>query len=189
MQDTMNTYKVLPLFLLMVVTSCIGNRSLSYQSSIESSDGKYNYCLFTENGGIGDPGFYVLKLDKNIDPTKIQEDSFNTVEYNKAKQWTDRTQVLSNYDEISLFTSNPGIELINNRFLVMKRGGYYFGLYDLKLDTPIVNVASPATEYHYPHPRNEPRDAAKEKEAYEKYIQENLDGKIKEYIQLNSLKK
>lgn len=188
----MNTFKCF--FLFVITTLCLGfssctNRySLNYSAHFGSIDGRYNYCFYTTSGGMGDPGYYLFKFDKNVD-YKTVVDSFNNVESKTGNKWLERHQMLFNYDEISLFTSNPGIELINNRFLVMKRGGYYFGLYDLKLDTPIVNVASPATEYHYSHPRNEPRDAAKEKEAYEKYIQESLDGKIKEYIQLNSLKK
>jgi hypothetical protein len=160
---------------------------LDYSQQVKSPDGEFNYCLYFDNVGIGDPGYYVLKLGKQIDPEKLYI-NWNAKNGTKAEdsEWIKSKQVLFNYDEAGFFTSNPKLEIINNRHLVFSRGGYYFGLYDLKIARDTFNISSPWNEWRDKSGYNsEKYDRDKEENAYRQWIKKNLDVKIKNYIETN----
>ncbi|GAA4295387.1 hypothetical protein [Nibribacter koreensis] len=157
---------------------------LDYYQHLESPDGKFNYCLYSDVG-IGDPGFYVLKLEKGINPEELPiKWSFKDGISDRDDNWIRSRTVLYNYDEASLFTSNPSIELMDNRFVVFSRGGYQMGLYDIELDNDTINFVSPWNEW-YSQSTLSTNDKDKEEEEYGKWIERNLDIPIKSYIKNN----
>ena len=159
---------------------------LDYSQHVNSPDGKFNYGLYSDFG-IGDPGYYVLKLDKNVDPEKLYiKFSFNNGVKSEDREWLRGREVLYNYDEAGFFTSDPKLEIINQRHLVFSRGGYYFGLYDLKIAKDTFNDGSPWHSYHSENEnKDEKYDRDKEKKAYGQWIEQNLDAKIRDYIETN----
>ncbi len=178
------------LSLLIIVSSCKINY-LDYIQHIESPDGKCNYGLYSDFS-IGDPGFIVLKLEKEINPKELK------IDYNLKSgitrddaDWIYSRKILNNYDEASQYCKDPKIELIDNRFLVFSRGGFMFSLYDLKIEKDTFNSCCPwnewasqniwaekGTDYKGPIPKNEKSD-------YGIWIEKNIDKKIKEYIESN----
>ena len=175
----------LTLFLLIFTTACEMNY-LEYIQHVESSDGKYYYGLYSDFC-IGDPGFLVLKLDKKNNPKdlKIKYSWRHGITGDDAEWMRERT-VLQNYDEAGLYCNDPKLEIINGRFLVFSRGGYYFGLYDLKISKDTFNTGSPWNEWLEKSGYNdEKHDRNKEKKAYGQWIKQNLDTKIKDYIETN----
>lgn len=159
---------------------------LDYIQLVEPSDGKYYYGLYSDFS-IGDPGFLVLKLEKKNNPKdlKISYCWLHGITGDDAKWMRERT-VLHNYDEAGQYCNDPKLEIINDRFLVFSRGGYFFGLYDLKISKDTFNIVSPWNEWlEKSGYKNEKYNREKEKEAYGKWIKQNLDTKIKEYIETN----
>jgi len=134
------------LVFVLTLSSCNMNY-LDYYQHIESPDGKFYYGLYSDFS-IGDPGFLVLKLDKKTNPKdlKINYSVKNGITGDDAKWIGDRT-ILSNYDEASQYCSDPKIEIIDKRFLVFSRGGFMFGLYDLKLEKDTFNNCCPWNEW------------------------------------------
>ena len=128
-----------------------------------------------------------MKLDKKIDPEKLYINwNFNKGTKAEDTEWIRDKEVLFNYDEAGLFTSDPKIEIINNRHLVFTRGGYYFGLYDLKISKDTFNIGSPWNEWRDKSGyKSEKYDRDKEEKAYGQWIKENLDTKIRDYIETN----
>lgn len=159
---------------------------MDYIQHVESPNGKYNYCLYSDFS-IGDPGFVVLKIEKSINPKDLKIDySIKSGISSKDADWIHSTEVLSNYDEASYFCDNPKLELINNRFLVFSRGGYMFGLYDIKINRDTFNIGSPWNAWlNQSDMKYQKLDKDKEHSEYEKWIKLNLDKKIKEYIIMN----
>mgnify|MGYP005755355657 FL=1 len=45
---------------------------VDYIEHIEAPNGKYNYCLYADGIGVGDPGFRVLKIEREVDPEKLE---------------------------------------------------------------------------------------------------------------------
>jgi hypothetical protein len=180
---------VLPVvFLAIALTSCLDN-SMKFQQKVESPDGKYNYCLYLNSGGFGDPGFWVIKLDKRVDPKKIYIDSVGHIrDWKEVTKWIKDRQILSNYDEGGKYTSNPKIEIRSNRFLTLSRGGFYFELYDIKLDKAIFNTFSPWGDWS---PTSTAMKADKldddlVKKEYGEWIKVHLNDPIIDYIEKNS---
>lgn len=168
--------------LIFTLMSC-SEYSLRFRQQIESPDGKYNYCLYTSHGGIGDPAYYVLRLDKSLDPIQVCSDSGSVENYQK---WTNNNEILSNYDEAGLYTSNPEIKLINNRFLVLSRGGFYFGLYDIKYEKEVFNSFSPWEDWRSKSGyKSDKYDEGKVEKEYGNWIKANLDDRIKDHIKYN----
>ena len=127
-------------FLIAILFTSCNLDYIEYVQHIESPDKKYNFCLYRDLIGIGDPGFVVLKLEEEIDPKKVRV-SWNSTNDSlcKDQNWLRLKIILYDYDELSYFTYDPKIELLENRFLVFSRGGLYFGLYDLDLEQKSVN--------------------------------------------------
>ncbi len=182
-------------FFPMTFLSGCNMNYLDYSQHIESPDGLFNYCLYFDGVGVGDPGYYILKLEKSIDPEKKSIDpekvkinwSFKNGSSTKDLEWIRRKQILFNYDEAGLFTSNPNLEVINKRHLVFSRGGYYFGLYDMKSQKDTFNVSSPWNEWREQSGfYSERYDEKKEKAEYGQWIQNNLHNKIQAYIVTNN---
>lgn len=168
----------LSVFLLCCLCGCTFNY-LDYYQHIEVPDGEYNFGLYGEPS-FGDPGFMVLKLEKEIDPEKL---AFNYKLFSggpmlseEEQKWIDSRTVLYNYEESSYFSSNAKIELLHNRFLVFSRGGYHFSLYDLKTESAPFNDANP---WYYGG------GGSNEKSSYGTWIKTNLHDKINDYIEAN----
>jgi len=170
-----------------VGTSCIfsfdGNY-LHYLQHIESADGKYNYCLFRSETVFREPSYFVLKVEKEINLKK-----FNKLRKGTKREdwyWINDRQLLSNLEDSGLLIENPNIKVINSRYLVFSRGGYYFGLYDLKLDSAIVNVVNIFWEWErLPDEDNMLKKNLSRKELkreYEKWVKENLHERIEKHI-------
>ncbi|SFU73300.1 hypothetical protein [Pontibacter akesuensis] len=165
---------------------------VDYIEHIESPDGLYNYCLYEDALGISDPGFSVLKIEKNVDPETIYINwSFENGVSEEDREWMLSREILANYEESSSYASDPKIDLIDNRFLVFSRGGYMFGLYDTKLETAIINDCCPfgrwASQNIWSEKGNRQYKPVKkdQKSDYGLWVEENIQNKIKSYIRLN----
>lgn len=186
-----NRQIIIFVFLGLIMISCSMNY-LDYQQHIESPDGQFNYCLYSDDIGISDPGFKVLKIEKFINPEELKIDwNFKDGVSQKDFNWIADREMLSNYDESSYMCNEPKIELIENRFLVFSRGGYYFALYDLKIDKDTFNNCCPfnewasqniwaekGTNYKGAIPENEKSD-------YGVWIEKNIHNPIDNYIKAN----
>jgi len=177
------------IYLLIIIglfTSCKFDY-LNYNQHIESHNGKYNYALYTDNSGIGDIEFVVLRIEKDINPQELNlKWSFNERD-TIAEKWINDRKILSNYEEGSSFTDNANIKIIKNKFLVFSRGDLHFALYDLMADSAVVNVYSPwhgwiETVNHGPNYRV---NDELEKQQYKEWIEKNLQTPINEYINKN----
>lgn len=177
-----NNYLLTITLILFLCTGCSFNY-LSYLQQIKSPDGKSIYCLFLDGVGIGDPGYYILKLDNNIDPSKvyIKWNTKNGVSEKDSKWLKDKT-IFEGYEEGKYFSDNPNISIINNRFLVFSRGGLKFSLYDIELQKIIVHSGSPWNSWHETIPAEISNNKSKAKDSYKKWIQINLQSKIETYI-------
>lgn len=106
---------------------------LHFNSSITPSEGEFSYVLFSDCGGFrSDNSWYILKLENNIidvNQAQIPCGYMNGMNDNERK-WLDKTIMWhrSNYGNNE---RNPYIEIVNNKYLVFNRGGYYYGLYDV----------------------------------------------------------
>lgn len=183
-------YKLIILIFALINNSCTLNY-LDYIQHVESPDGKYNYCLYSDFS-IGDPGFLVLKLDKSVNPKELKIDySIKNGISAKDADWIYSRQILDNYDEASQYCKDPKLELIDKRFLVFSRGGFMFSLYDIKLQKDTFNNCCPwndwashniwaekGTNYKGPIPKDEKSD-------YGIWVEKNIHNKIKDYIEKN----
>ena len=113
--------------------------AVDYMSKIEMNQGSFDYALYGDGVGIGDPGYYVLKIEKGVKPEDVNIDwTFNDGVNREQEQWRRERTILSNYAEAGYFLDDPKIELLHNRFIVMSRGDIYHGLYDIKNDTTLI---------------------------------------------------
>jgi len=181
------TLKYIYLFVIIgLFTSCKFDY-LNYYQHVEIPNGKYNYALYTDNSGISDIEFCVLRIEKTINPQKLNlKWSFNKRD-TIAEKWINDRKILSNYEEGSSFTDNANIKILNNRFLVFSRGDLYFALYDLVADSAVVDVYSPwhgwaKTVNHGPDYRS---NVNLEKQLYKVWIEKNLQEPINAYIRKN----
>jgi hypothetical protein len=181
---------LLIIFFSTVIFGCETNY-IDYHSKLEVDTGNFNYALYLDGVGIGDPGYTVVRLEKSISPEDVYikwtpSEGINYDVNHEKIEWFRERIILENYDEAGLFTSDPKIEIINNRHLVFSRGGYYFGLYDLKISKDTFNIGSPWNEWlDKSGYKSEKYDKDKEEKAYGQWIKENLDTKIRDYIETN----
>jgi len=147
----------------------------------------YNYALYMDTWGVGDQGYYILQLEKNINPEEVYvEINFSDGIDKKQNEWVKERTVLFNYSEAGFHHSDPNIQLINNRHLVFSRGGFYYSLYDLKLQKDTFNESSPWHRFRESGTyESEKFDRKKEGKAFDEWISENLNKKIEEYIEEN----
>jgi len=117
-----------------------------------------------------------LRVEKEISLKKLKKGIAR-----KDSDWIYDKIILCNYEDSGLLTENPNIKVINSEYLVFSRGGYYFGLYDLKLDSAIVNINNTFGEWRYVRDEKECSRMEIKKE-YGKWVKENLHEKIEEYI-------
>ncbi|MFZ4454700.1 MAG: hypothetical protein ACOYOT_00615 [Bacteroidales bacterium] len=111
-------YKKIIIFIFAMINYSCTINYLDYIQHIESPNGKYNYCLYSDFS-IGDPGFLVLKMDKSINPKGLKIDySLKSGISAKDADWIYSRQILNNYDENSQYCKDPKLELIDRRFLV-----------------------------------------------------------------------
>lgn len=183
-------YFISTLFIILTFSSC-NLDYLDYYQHVDSPDGQYYYGLYSDFS-ISDLRFLVLKLERKTNPKdlKINYNLENGVSREEV-QWIDERTILSNYEEASQYCKDPKIEIIDNSFLVFSRGGYMFGLYDLKLEIDTFNNCCPWNEWANQnlwaekgtnYKGNIPKD---EKSDYEIWIEKNIHRKIIDYIANN----
>lgn len=177
----------------MFFSSCSFNY-LDYEKHIKSPDSEFNYCLYSVGIGISDPEFVVLKIEDSINPREIEIDwNPRSGVARKDISWIDDREILANYDEASYLCRNPGLELIDNRYLVLSRGGYYFGLYDLTLQRDIFNRCCPFNDWVSQNiwtEKGAKYDGEIEKDAksdYEIWVKKTIHDSIVDYINTNRL--
>ena len=147
----------------------------------------YNYALYMDTWGIGDQGYYVLQLEKVIKPEEVYvEINFSDGINEKQNEWLKERTILFNYSEAGFHHSEPNIQLLNNRHLVFSRGGYYYSLYDLKLQKDTFNDSSPWHSYRESGTsQSEKFDRQKVGKAFDLWMSKNLSKKIENYIKEN----
>jgi hypothetical protein len=182
--------QILLLLISLISLSCETNY-VCYHSKLVIDTGDYNYALYLDGVGIGDPGYTVVKLEKNINPEDIYikwtpKEGLDYEENQEHLEWFNERIILENYDEAGFLTQNPKIEYINNRYIVFSRGGYYYGLYDILLKKDTFNIGSPWNEWKDKSGyKSEKYDRRKEKKLYEEWIKNNIHAEIKDYISTN----
>lgn len=178
-----------PLYLIVIFSLLLFGCELNYVNYIEhleSPDGKYNYCLYADGIGVGDPGFNVLKIEKEVNPEKLKINwSFRNGVSEQYTEWMLSRELLANYEESSYYTSSPKLELIDNRFLVFSRGGYMFGLYDVKLEKDTINNCCPWGEWAKNGAQYSGKIEKNEESDYGLWVEKNIHNKIAGYIKLN----
>ncbi|MEA4985253.1 hypothetical protein SDC9_42969 [bioreactor metagenome] len=183
-------FQTLFLLISLLLIGCETN-SVDYHSKLEIDSGDYIYALYLDGVGIGDPGYTVVKLEKNINPEEVYikwtpREGINYEENKEQIEWFRERIILENYDEAGFHTQNPKIEYINNRYIVFSRGGYYYGLYDIFLKKDTFNIGSPWHEWREKSGyKSEKYDRNKEKKLYDEWIKNNIHAEIKNYILTN----
>ncbi len=171
------------LVFMLVSVACSSNL-LEYEQHIVTS-GDYNYGLYRDAYGIREQGYYVLKLEKNITPEDVFL-KFSMKGLDKAeREWLDQRLIMFNYVKGRRYIEGPKIEFIDNRFLVFKRGGYYYGLFDSELKTIKYYIASPWDNFILEKKGSSFLSSEKEEIEYTKWIKENIHDKINTYILAN----
>lgn len=182
--------QILIFFISLILLGCETNY-IDYHSQLDIDKGNFNYALYLDGVGIGDPGYTVVKLEKNINAKDvyIKWTPSNGINYevnHEQIEWFREREILKNYAEAGFHTWNPKIEFINKRHIVFSRGGYFYGLYDLVLEKDIFNIGSPWNEWRDKSGyKSEKYDRDKEKLLYEEWIKNNIHNKIKDYISNN----
>ncbi|MCP2044750.1 hypothetical protein [Pontibacter sp. HSC-36F09] len=182
----MNKLIIVTIYILTCfsIAGCTSNY-LDYKEHIETT-GRYNYAFYMDSWGIGDQGYYVLQLEKDINPkdvyVEINMDGIN----HEQQDWMDNRTILFNYAEAGYHYQNPNIKLIDNQFLVFSRGGYFYGLYDLKTQKDTFNIGSPWNEFieksgYY----SEKINREKEEKEYTSWVEKNIHDNIRKYIRAN----
>ena len=109
------------IIILLLLSSCTSNY-IDYKEHIETVD--FNYGFYMDSWGIGDQGYYVLRLEKNISPKEVYVEITTKDGINLDHQeWMDERTILFNYAEAGYHHKSPKIKLMFNRFLVFERGG------------------------------------------------------------------
>ncbi len=171
--------------ILPLLTSCKFDY-LIYCTHISPENEDYNYVVYTDNRGIGDIEFSVLKVEKEYNPKNLEfKWGFNERD-TVAEKWIKERTLLANYSEAGYNTNNEELDLVDGRFLVFSRGNMNYGLYDLKADSAVFNDYSPWHSWLETYEKPDDKyDAKREKASYDKWILENYEKKIKEYIEKN----
>ena len=98
----------------------------------KAPDSEVQFVLLTDTAGIGDPAWYVYRLEPGEHLT------------GKMKTGHDTDDVLFwNYSESGIHSDNSKIEIRNKKYLVFSRGGLFYSLYDMKSEQVLVNDESP----------------------------------------------
>ena len=167
----------------IILVGCTTNY-MDFHSSIEPAEGEFNYGLYFDAVGIGDPGYYILRLEKDIIPEDVYVEWTPQNGVNKEQnKWVKDRTVLFNYAEAGFHTSDPKLNLIENRFVVFSRGGYYYSLYDIKIKKDTFNIGSPWNDFREKSGySSEKFDREKEEFAYTEWIKQNVHKEIENYI-------
>jgi hypothetical protein len=182
--------RILLLLISLMLFGCETN-SVDYHSKLEIETGDFNYVLYLDGVGLGDPGYTVIKLEKNINPEEVYikwtpSEGINYEDNYKQIDWFRKRIILENYDEAGFHTENPKIEFIKNRYVVFSRGGYYYGLYDTFLEKDTFNIGSPWHEWRDKSGfRSEKYEPEIEKKLYDEWIKNHIHAQIKNYILTN----
>jgi hypothetical protein len=182
--------QILLILITLMLFGCETNY-IDYHSTLEVDTGNFNYALYLGGVGIGDPGYTVVKLEKNINPEDVYikwtpSEGINYEVNHEKIEWFRERIILENYDEAGFHTQNPKIEFINNRHIVFSRGGYYYGLYDILINKDTFNIGSPWHEWRDKSGyRSEKYNRDIEGKLYNEWIKNNLHSNIKHYISTN----
>lgn len=99
---------------------------------VEMPDGSV-FALYEDGAGAGDLAFSVCRLRGDA--------SWWEARLRSGKRAP--CEVLWNYSEAGHDTDGARIDVVSGRYLVMSRGGLYYGLYDIREDRSLSDVASP----------------------------------------------
>ena len=160
---------------------------LTYDEKLMSPDSKCWFALYHDYGGFGDPDWHVFKIPINEKPEKIKiPTAYRRRESSKYDIWKKR-MLMWNWSEAGHHTSNPHIEIFNNRYLVFIRGGYYHGLYDIEMDKTLITDESPWHSFVYSDKiKKEVNYGSKQFDAMmHKWVRDTLHNPIKEIIEKN----
>jgi len=117
---------------------------LTFIEQLENPDKNEIYALFKHDYPFANPNFYVFRFDSKINPADLNYKSTTNGKLTQVefREMMDNV-ILENYEEDNSKASDPKIMNMNNHFLVMERGGYFFALYDLQKNKPIYNECCP----------------------------------------------
>ena len=146
----MSKKKLILISLVLLSISLLGYKIyknlhyLTFIQQVENPDKNEIYALFKHDYPFANPNFYVFRFDSKIDPADLNYKSVYNGNLTQAEfsEMMDNV-ILENYEEDNSKASNPKIKIINNHFLIMERGGYFFALYDLQKNKPIFNECCP----------------------------------------------
>lgn len=142
------------ILLVILISSYIGYRLyqktnyLTYICKIEIKDQNKVFSMYKDDNFWSNPRFYVLKHNSNINPKKEKYKSVlnKRLSQDEYKTFYDRV-ILENIEEDLELAKKPSLILIENRYLVMERGGLYFALYDTQTSVAIHNNCCPWSEW------------------------------------------
>ena len=107
-----------------------------FVQKLPSPDGKHWYVLFWDHDGPGDPSWHGYEV-----PSAVEVESLC------VKRDEDDSALFANYSEAGEDTEDAGIEIIQGKYLVMRRGGLYHSLYDIGQAKVLVNEWCPYAAY------------------------------------------
>jgi hypothetical protein len=115
-----------------------GRATLTFLQKLVSPDQDEVYALFRDYTGPSDPAWFVFVFPKGTKPEGMTIPSC----CEDIPLWRNRC-VLWNWSEDGSDMEGAHIELLNGRFLLMVRGGLYYGLYDTATHKTLLNDPSP----------------------------------------------
>jgi len=135
---TRRAARCVPLLLVCCVLAGCEVQYLDFQQKIVSPDGQRVFALFSDYYGIGDPSWYVFVLDSSQKPEQMSM-PLNCWNKRPRADWL----VMRNWSESGVDMGDPHIELIDDRYLVMVRGGLYHGVYNVQTDITLFQDICP----------------------------------------------
>ncbi len=108
------------------------NNYKSVVQVLETDYEKRRFVLMTDIAGLGDQSWYVYQTRSDEELTDAMREGHNR-----------RGALLWNYSETGDHTSEPEIEIVDERYLVFSRGGLFHALYDLEGRRVLINEESP----------------------------------------------
>lgn len=124
-------------------------QNLDFIMSVDASDGGGAYALYEHLSGFSDLNWtvYFIPPEMNVDALEGQAPNYYGADLNLGPD--EDYGVLWNWSEGGEFVNDPEIEILDSRYLVMRRGGLLHGIYDIEAKQAIFNESSPWHVYEY----------------------------------------
>lgn len=113
---------------------------LNYIESLLSPDNESIFVLYDDSAFAGDQSWHIFKFDKSTDVVNRQIPS--NYRGDEDGRWLAK-QIMWNYSEGGYDLQDAHIDIIDESYLVFKRGGLYHSLYDIKTDRVLIEDHSP----------------------------------------------